>query len=114
MGQVITQLIAAGISVGYAFLVSLVLVKVVDVLVGFTTDAESETIGLDRTEHGEVGFDLGPTLELAPAGVPAEPRPAMVPPNGGRRFTAVVEGVDGAELAPAWSALCQPGETPGC
>jgi ammonium transporter len=111
-GQVITQLTAATASVAFAFALSLVLVKLVDVLVGFVTDPKSETEGLDRTEHGEVGFDLFPALEEAPAANGAEPRAAMVPPGGAKRFSVVVEGVKNGELMQAWSTLCQPGPTP--
>jgi hypothetical protein len=42
----------------------------------------------------------------------AEPRPASVPPNGGQRFSVVVEGVNQGELIHTWSSLCQPGPTP--
>jgi ammonium transporter len=112
-GQVLTQLTAAGASVVFAFAISLVLVKLVDMLVGFGTDAKSETEGLDRTEHGEVGFDLGPALEVAPAGAGAEPRAARVPPPGcAKRFSVVVEGVQNGDLLHAWSNLCQPSPTP--
>ena len=45
-------------------------------------DAE-ENEGLDRTEHGEVGFDFGPAMELRPPTRPrSEPRAAIVPPVG--------------------------------
>src|SRR5262249_19112428 len=67
--QVIKQLMAAGVSVVLAFVVTFVLAKVVDAMFGFVTDGKSETEGLDRTEHGEVGFDLGLALEAAVAGV---------------------------------------------
>jgi hypothetical protein len=67
---------------------------------------------LDRTEHGEVGFDLGPALEEAPALAGQEPRAARVPPDGAKRFSAVVEGVSNGDLMHAWSNLCQPGQQP--
>jgi ammonium transporter len=110
--QVVTQLIAAAAAVVFAFCGSLLLVKLVDKVFGFTTDQVSETEGLDRTEHGEVGFDLGPALELAPTVASAEPRAASIPPNGDKRFTAIVEGVNNGDLTHAWSELCQPGPAP--
>jgi ammonium transporter len=107
--QVGIQLVAAASSVVFALGMSLILVKVIDQLMGFTVDAKEETEGLDRIEHGEVGFDLGLALESVPE-VPAhEPRPALVPPNGQKRFTVVVEGADAAELKKTWSELCGAG-----
>jgi ammonium transporter len=111
-GQVLTQLVAAVVSAVIAFLFSLALVKLIDVLFGLVTEERSEVEGLDRTEHGEVGFDLGPALELAAAAAPSEPRAARVPPNGEKRFSVVVEGVKNGELLHAWSGLCQPSEAP--
>ena len=110
--QVGIQLIAALASAALAFFASLVIVKLVDVVFGFVTDADDEILGLDRTEHGETGFDFGMAMEAAAVATPAVPRPAMVPPNG-KRFEVVVEGVkDGGELIHAWSELCQPGQRP--
>jgi ammonium transporter, Amt family len=109
-GQVVIQFIAAASSTVFALVVSLILAKAVDAGLGFATDARSETEGLDRTEHGEVGFDYGPSLEVAT--VPQEPRPATQPPDGGKRFTVVVEGADPSRLIETWSDLCQAGKGP--
>ena len=35
-----------------------------------------------------------------------EPRAAMVPPNGKKHFTVVVEGVEQGTLINAWSGMC--------
>jgi Amt family ammonium transporter len=105
------QFVAALAAAGYAFVVTLVLVKVLDLTWGFTTDAKEENEGLDRTQHGEVGFDLGPALQEIPAPA-AEPRPATVPPDGRRHFSVVVEGAAPQELMHVWSQLCQAGATP--
>jgi ammonium transporter len=112
VGQVGIQLVAAVTSVVFAFLVSLALVKGVEALCGFTTEPRAETEGLDRTEHGEVGFDLGPALEYVPEREPQEPRPATVPPDGHKRFTVVIEGATNGDLIHAWSDLCQIGAKP--
>ena len=90
----------------------MIIVKVVDVLFSFATSEEDEILGLDRTEHGETGFDFGMAMEAAAVATPSEPRPAMVPPNG-KRFHVVVDGVkDSGEMIRAWSELCQPGPRP--
>jgi ammonium transporter len=111
VGQFLAQLLAAAVAAGYAFVVTLGLVKGIDLLMGFTTDVKAESDGLDRTEHGEVGFDLGPALQELPVAT-AEPRPASVPPDGKRHFTVVVEGAPPAELMRVWSQLCQAGAAP--
>lgn len=109
--QVGIQLEAAAVAAAYSFVVSLVLVKIVD-LIGLTTDPESEVVGLDRTEHGEVGFYLTSALEELPLTGAKEPRPATQPPDGVGRFSLVVEGVEPQRLADAWSELCQTGTVP--
>jgi ammonium transporter len=106
------QLIAALAAVAYSFGLSFVLVKVIDMTWGFCLDSRSENEGLDRSEHGEIGFDLGPTMDLVPEAPMVEPRAAMVPPNGEKRFTVVVDGVKNGDLMHAWSELCQTGQNP--
>jgi ammonium transporter len=108
-GQVGVQLVAALAAMAYAFAATLVLVKVIDMTWGFCLDSASEGEGLDRNQHGEVGFDLGPALELIPERPPHEPRAASAPPNGIGRFTVVVEGAQNGDLISAWSKLCQSG-----
>jgi ammonium transporter len=110
--QVLVQLVAALAAAIYGFVVSGILVKVIDLAIGFNADAREEGAGLDVSQHGEVGFDLGPSLEQVPEAAPAEPRPADVPPRLGGRFTVVVEGAPPAELMHAWSSLCQTGNGP--
>jgi hypothetical protein len=112
LAQVGVQALAAIVAVGYAFLVTLALVKIIDSVWGFCLDTRSEGEGLDRSEHGEVGFDLGLALESVPEQVPQEPRAATVPPNGEKRFTVVVEGAKNGDLIHAWSAMCQAGPAP--
>ena len=110
--QIGVQLLAATIAAAYAFVLTLGLVKGIDLLFGFTLEAKAENEGVDRSEHGEVGFDLGLALEAAPEQPGREPRPALIPPNGKRHFTVVVEGPESRELLQAWSKMCQAGNTP--
>jgi Amt family ammonium transporter len=109
--QFTTQLIAASVSALYGFVVTLILVKGIDLTLGFCVDAPTESTGLDQSQHGETGFDLGLALESIPT--PSdEPRAATVPPNGQKRFTVVVEGADSADLIKTWSGLCQTSTQP--
>jgi ammonia channel protein AmtB len=106
------QLKAASLALVFALAVSAALVVVVQAVTRgrFTTGVTEETVGLDRAEHGEVGFDFGLADESVPAGVATEPRAAKVPP-GGERFEVVVDGAENGDLMHVWSALCQPGAT---
>jgi ammonium transporter, Amt family len=111
--QLSAQFVAAIVAAVYGFVITFVLVKVIDVVWGFSASAEAEGEGLDVSEHGEVGFDLGgPNIEEIPETPLHEPRAASVPRNGQERFTVVVEGASSPELTSAWSQLCQVGAQP--
>jgi ammonium transporter len=110
--QVGIQLLASVLSAVFAFGLSLGLVKLIDVAVGFMADHEEEVEGLDRTEHGETGFDFGYGYEVAAIDNPVKPRAAIVPPNGVGRFHVVVEGSNNGDLMHAWSELCKPTPAP--
>jgi ammonium transporter len=105
------QIIASLMSAAYAFAVTAILVLLIDKTIGFTCTAKDEAMGLDLSQHGETGFDMGPDVD---AGAAVEPKAASAPPlNGGtRRFTVVVEGPSDEKLIDAWSKLCQAGEQP--
>ncbi|MCI0640152.1 MAG: ammonium transporter [Gemmataceae bacterium] len=109
-GQLVNQLKAAAISALFAFAGGVILTKLVDLLFGFATDSESETAGLDRTEHGESGFDFGMAMEATSMAFAAEPKSAAIPPNGHTRFQVIVEGVAPQDLAQAWSDMWTPGK----
>jgi hypothetical protein len=111
--RVLVQLVAVLAAATFAFVVTLVLIKGIDILCGgFCLQPAQESEGLDRAVHGEVGFDLGPALEMVPEAPSPEPRPAMRPPDGQKRFTVVVEGGNNGDLMHAWSGLCQVGASP--
>lgn len=57
-GQVVTQLIAAGASAAYVIVVTLLILKVTDLLVGVRAPEKNEVIGLDLTEHNERAYTL--------------------------------------------------------
>jgi Amt family ammonium transporter len=110
--QVWVQLVAAVAAATYSFLATAILVTVIDRTVGLTVTAGQEADGLDRTVHGEVGFDYsGAVLDEVPTGAALEPRPATAPPEAeddARRFTLVVEGPGPDEVRWAWVKLCDP------
>ncbi|MFQ5809406.1 MAG: ammonium transporter, partial [Armatimonadota bacterium] len=55
-GQVGTQAVAVLATIGYAFVVSFILLKLVDVVVGLRVTGEEEEIGLDQSQHSEAAY----------------------------------------------------------
>jgi ammonia channel protein AmtB len=112
LAQTWIQFRASVISAAYAFLASMVLCAVVQAITlgNFSTSKKEEVEGLDRTEHGEVGFDFGFATESFAAS-PLEPK-AATSPKGNGRYDLSVEGADPSDLLKVWTALCQPSEKP--
>ncbi len=52
-----TQLFGVAVVAAYAFLVSMVLLKMLDVILGLRVSPESEIEGLDRSEHSETAYN---------------------------------------------------------
>ena len=57
-GQLTVQAIGVASTFVYTAVVSLILLKLVDILVGLRVDEEQETEGLDLVLHDERGYDL--------------------------------------------------------
>ena len=55
-GQLLTQLIATGITIVYSGVLTFVLFKIVDKLVGIKATPKEESVGLDLTQHKEVAY----------------------------------------------------------
>ena len=55
-GQVYTQAVACGVTIVWCGVVSYILYKIVDILIGLRVSEESEREGLDTTEHGERAY----------------------------------------------------------
>ena len=56
--QFLIQLKAVAVTVAYSGVVSFILLKVVDALIGLRTPEQSERIGLDLTDHRETGYTM--------------------------------------------------------
>ena len=52
--QVVIQLYGIGVVVAYDAIVSLVLLKIIDLVIGLRVDTDTEREGLDLAIHGEV------------------------------------------------------------
>jgi Amt family ammonium transporter len=56
--QLLTQFIAVASSISFAFVGSLILLKITDMLVGLRVDDDAERMGLDLSEHEENAYAL--------------------------------------------------------
>jgi Amt family ammonium transporter len=52
------QAVLAGVTVVFSFVATLVILKLTDVTVGLRVTAEHEDVGLDVSQHGEVGYRM--------------------------------------------------------
>ena len=57
-GQLLTQLIAVGVTIGYTAVTTFIIFMIVKAVVGIRVDAEEEMTGLDETQHGEKAYNL--------------------------------------------------------
>ena len=97
-GLVGAQALASLVTIGYAFGVSLVILKVVDLTVGLRVAAEDEVAGLDASQHGERGYVLG----TAPTVAVSEEERVLAEVGAG-----LGEGADGVRRAPAAGAAIE-------
>lgn len=58
MKQFVEQAIGVVASMGYAMVMTFVLLKILDATMGLRVTIESEERGLDQTEHGETGYNF--------------------------------------------------------
>jgi len=53
------QVVAVAATLTFSFVVTLVILKVIDAIVGVRVDEEEEVTGLDLSQHAEVGYTFG-------------------------------------------------------
>ena len=81
------QALSVVVAGAYSFVVTFVILKLVDLVIGLRVSTEEEEVGLDLTQHGERGYMLG--LELTgghpsperPSGTPRQPPLKSPPPS---------------------------------
>lgn len=77
--QFLNQIIGVVATMGYSFVVTLVILKVLDLVMGLRVSEEDELIGLDASQHGERAYLLDTGAPYA--GIPVTPEPvAYAPP----------------------------------
>lgn len=57
-GQLLTQLIAVGVTIVYSAVMTLIIFMIIKVVVGLRVDPEDEMLGLDESQHGEKAYNL--------------------------------------------------------
>ncbi len=57
-GQLVIQAIGVGVTVVYSFVVTYILLKIVDATMGLRASEEDEIMGLDLSQHGERAYGL--------------------------------------------------------
>ncbi len=76
----------------YSFIVTFIILKVLDLTMGIRVSEDDEELGLDMTQHGERGYTSdesgvaltpGPMMDAPPAVYTAARRPATTAPSGG-------------------------------
>jgi len=79
----VKQLIAVGATIAYSFIVSFVILKVIDAVVGVRVSEEEEVNGLDLSLHNETGYALGGisggSFEHGKAAPALQPSPSVEP-----------------------------------
>src|SRR5262249_23669960 len=67
-------LVGVAAAAAFSVVVTLVVLKIVDVTVGLRATADEEREGLDITLHGESGYEMGFAAASEPSAVPSTPR----------------------------------------
>jgi Amt family ammonium transporter len=57
-GQVVKQFLGAAVTIVYCGVISFILLKVIDAVIGLRVDVEDEQMGLDLVLHDEQGYNL--------------------------------------------------------
>lgn len=56
--QFVVQAVAAGAAIAYSLVVSFIVLKIIDLLIGLRVEQEEELQGLDLSQHSEIGYSL--------------------------------------------------------
>jgi ammonium transporter, Amt family len=78
--QVLNQLIASLIAIAITVVGSVIILKVVDLIVGVRINGEDEVTGIDLSQHGEEGYNLGLDSPAATQTRVTRSRPLRPPP----------------------------------
>jgi Amt family ammonium transporter len=77
-GQMVDQIVAIGVVAIYSFVVTAVILKVLDLAIGIRLTENDEELGIDVTQHGERGYVFDEPVGVPMASI-ATPTPAPAP-----------------------------------
>ena len=84
-GQLATQALGVGVSVVYAGVMTLVILKALGAVVALRSDARTEGLGMDVSQHGEEAYSSGEgSILVLPAEVAPVAAPSAVPATAAR------------------------------
>jgi Amt family ammonium transporter len=75
-GQVTDQLVAVGVVWVYSFVMTCIILKVLDLTMGLRVTEDEEELGLDVTQHGERGYVFDEAVGVPFNAAPVAPAPA--------------------------------------
>jgi Amt family ammonium transporter len=73
----VSQAISLVAAAAYSFVVTFVLLKVLDLVIGLRVTGDEEDIGLDLTQHGERGYIMGAGELIGGGGTEERPMPPL-------------------------------------
>jgi Amt family ammonium transporter len=81
-GQFLDQVIGVVATMGYSFIMTFVILKVLDMVLGLRVSEDEEIQGLDASEHGERAYLLDASGTGGYAGIPVMPEAISYAPTG--------------------------------
>jgi Amt family ammonium transporter len=81
------QAVAVLATLAYSFVVTYVIAKVIDLVMGFRVSEEDEAVGIDSTAHAETAYDFG-TIRTGGSGASVAAPPAPVSGDAAKKVEA--------------------------
>jgi Amt family ammonium transporter len=112
--QFVASCVGVLMNIVWVFGISFLFFWIVEKAVGNRVSPQTELQGLDVPELGAPGYinEDPKTPEGHLTSAATDPKPAVQPPDGKRRFTIVLEGLKPDQISSTWSELCKPQAKP--
>ena len=80
--QMVDQIVAIGVVAIYSFVVTAIILKVLDLTIGIRLTEADEELGMDVTQHGERGYVFDEPIGVPMAAISTPPIPRTEPASG--------------------------------